>query len=224
MRVVFQAGYYPDRAHDRKRRTEDYWNSYFYVWGVKVGRHRRNFYILTPQRVNITAHNFSRVRKTFGKWAAGQVPGFSKEEKPILVPVPSKDALPGKGKYRSLQMTTEAFAGTDYADCVLDGLRWKKEAQKAHEGGTRKRVDLLPLLQADASVKGKKVVLVDELFSTGGSLLAAKDALEAAGAEVLGAITCGKTIYDFKTPAFGDGEIELTRELADWPGSVATLL
>lgn len=66
-------------------------------------------------------------------------------------------------------------------------------------------------------MKGKKVVLIDELFSTGGSLLASSDALSAAGAHVLGAITCGKTIYDFNTPAFGSQEFELTKELFDWP-------
>jgi hypothetical protein len=47
-------------------------------------------------------------------------------------------------------------------------------------------------------------------------LLASMDCLTAAGANVLGAITCGKTIYDIKTPAFGTEQIELTAELADW--------
>jgi predicted amidophosphoribosyltransferase len=156
------------------------------------------------------------VRKTFGEWAAGEVPRFSKEP-PAFVPVPSKDGLVGKGDYRSLKMVTEIFKDTAYAEHVLDGLRWKKEAQKAHEGGTRDRAILLPLLEASPTAKGKRVLLIDELFSTGGSLLASSDRLTAAGAEVLGAITCGRTIYDFKTPAFGTQEFELTTELSDWP-------
>jgi adenine/guanine phosphoribosyltransferase-like PRPP-binding protein len=116
-------------------------------------------------------------------------------------------------------MAVEAFKDTPYADHVLDGLRWKKEAQKAHEGGSRKRADLVPLLEASSSVKGNRIVLVDDLFSTGGSLLAASDRLTAAGAEVVGAITCGRTIYDFKTAAFGTQEFDLTKELSDWPGT-----
>ena len=218
MRVCFYCGYYPDRAHNQiKRRTEDYWNAYFYVWAVKVGTWRKNFYILTPGRLNITKNNFHLVRKTFGKWAAERLPTFAKAGI-VLVPVPSKDALVGKDDYRSLKMVREAFSETANAYAMLDALRWKKALTKAHEGGSRKRADLLPLLQTDPAVEGKKIVLIDELFSTGGSLLASADALIAAGAEVLGAITCGKTIYDFNTPSFGSQEFDLIQELADWPG------
>jgi orotate phosphoribosyltransferase len=60
-------------------------------------------------------------------------------------------------------------------------LRGTKEAAKAHEGGSRERALLFPLLEASPEVKGKQVVLVDELFSTGGSLLASSDRLIAAG-------------------------------------------
>src|SRR5437899_2038418 len=48
-------------------------------------------------------------------------------------------------------MGVETFKETPYAGRVLDGLRWKKEAQKAHEGGSRKRADLLPLLALKSS-------------------------------------------------------------------------
>jgi hypothetical protein len=218
MRVVFFCGYYPDRAHKLQHRTEDYWNAYFYVWAVKVGTFKRNFYILRPSRLNITNDNFQLVRKNFGKWASEQLPRFSKLPLSV-VPVPSKDGLIGMASYRSLQMTVEAFKDTPYADCVLDGLRWKKEAQKAHEGGPRKRAVLSPLLKALPSVHGRRIVLFDELFSTGGSLLSSSDRLTTAGADVLGAITCGRTIYDFKTPPFGTQEFDLINELSDWPGA-----
>src|ERR1700689_4563829 len=110
MKIIFYCGYYPDRAHKELRaRTEDCWNAYFYVWAVKVGSFKRGFYILTPQRVNITQSNFALVRKTFGQWASEQIQEFSKA-KPALVPVPSKDGLVGKTTYRSLDMAREAFA------------------------------------------------------------------------------------------------------------------
>jgi hypothetical protein len=217
MKVISYCGYYPDRAHkELKRRTEDYWNAYFYVWAIKVGSHKRDFYILAPQRINITKTNFGLVRKTFGKWASEQIPKLSKGE-PALIPVPSKDGLVGKGTYRSLDMVREAFAGTKYARCVVDGLRWNRQVSQAHVGGARSRDILLPLLNASKEVKGNQIILIDELFSTGGSLLACADCLTTAGAKVLGAITCGKTIYNFDRPAFGTQEFELTAELADWP-------
>ena len=217
MKVVSYCGYYPKRAHEELApRPEDYWNAHFYVWGVKVGTHRRDFYILTPQRLDIDKNNFALVRKTFGKWAMEQIPKLF-EDDVILIPVPSKDALPNRKDYRSLKMLREAFAETAYANKVVDGLRWIREIPQAHAGGARSRGILLPLLKVNADVKGKRVVLMDEVLSTGGSLLACADCLRAAGAEGIGAITLGRTIYDFETPAFGTQEFDLTAELSDWP-------
>jgi hypothetical protein len=215
MKVISYCGYYPDRAQNIKPRTEDYWNAYFYVWAVKIGKFKKNFYIKTPSRGNITSANFATVRKTFGNWAASQLTNLSTEARK-LVPVPSKDALAAATTYRSFEMVTESFKGTSYASSVLDGLRWTEEAQKAHEGGSRKRNDLLPLLTAATATKGETIVLIDEVYSTGGSLLAASDRLVTAGATIAGAITCGKTIYDFNTPAFGTQQFDLTKELSDW--------
>lgn len=218
MKVIFYCGYYPKRAHEQlARRTEDYWNAHFYVWGVKVGSHRKNFYILTPQRLNITKDNFPLVRKTFGKWVAEQIPKLSTGAPIILVPVPSKDALPTAKDYRTLKMAREAFADTDYKNNAVDGLRWSRKVPAAHAGGARSRGILMPLLKTNADVKGKQVILVDDLLSTGGSLLASADCLKADGATVVGAIVLGKTVYDFNTPAFGTGEFDLVAELADSP-------
>lgn len=161
----------------------------------------------------INAKNFNLVRPTFGKWIAKCVGGA---EDAVLVPVPSKDGLLAANSFRTLVMTNEAVSGTDLATRVVGGLKWKQALTKAHEGGSRNRKVLAPLLQVDESLKGKKVILIDDLISTGSSLLAAEDALTAAGCTVLGAITCGKTIYDLNTAHFGEQEFELTNELADW--------
>jgi hypothetical protein len=56
----------------------------------------------------------------------------------------------------------------------------------------------------------------------GSSLLAAGDVLEQAGATVLGAVVCGKTIHDLNTKHFGEQEFDLTAELADWNGGSAS--
>jgi hypothetical protein len=176
-------------------------------------------------RLKITKTNFSEARKTFGQWAVGQISKLGAKGEVKLVPVPSKDGLSSASTYRSLKMAEEAFAGTSYVvdgttyvSSVVDGLRWKKKVSQAHAGGSRSRAVLLPLLETTANLKkADKVILVDELYSTGGSLLACAGRLAATGVEVLGAITCGKTIYDFNTPAFGTVEFELTTELSDWP-------
>jgi len=116
-------------------------------------------------------------------------------------------------------MPQQALKGTEYEASVFDGLRWTNELQQAHEGGTRRRADLSPLLQTKGDLKGKQVVLIDDLVTTGRSLLACKDRLEAAGAKVLGAIPCGRTVYDAAEGPFTARDFDLTDESSDYRGS-----
>jgi predicted amidophosphoribosyltransferase len=115
-------------------------------------------------------------------------------------------------------MAQQTLKGTAYENDVSDVLRWNKTLAKAHEGGPRKRADLLPHLdlKAGIDVKGKRIVLIDDLVTTGAQLLACKDRLEAAGAKVIGAITCGRTVYDNSAGPFLARDFDLTEELSDY--------
>jgi len=219
MKLIHACGYYSGlavKAGKPRPRNPPFWEAYMFCWAVKSGEFHGNFYIERKEgRLNITRNNFQLVRPTFGSWAAKNLPTFT-EESLLVVPVPSKAALIGVEAYTSLEMTRQALKGTTYENCVLDGLRWTEKLQKAHEGGPRKRADLLPLLQVTSDVKEKKIVLIDDLFTTGGSLLACQDRLSAEGATVLGAITCGRTVYDATEPPFKARKFELTEELSDY--------
>jgi hypothetical protein len=70
MKVRFLCGYYSDLAHkQKKRRPEDYWDAYFFCWGVKVGAFKRDFYIhAAAGKTRVTKNNFDLARRTFGKW------------------------------------------------------------------------------------------------------------------------------------------------------------
>jgi len=143
---------------------------------------------------------------------------FSAEEL-YLVPVPNAEALTNVESYRTLKMVQEAFNETAYDGCALDALRWNKKRRKAHEGGSRKREDLFPLLDAVADVKDKNVVLIDEIVTTGGNLLASQDRLIAAGAKIVAAVTCGRSVYDLKDPPFKARSFELAEQLKDYQQS-----
>jgi adenine/guanine phosphoribosyltransferase-like PRPP-binding protein len=216
MKVHFVCGYYSDLAHNKKRRPEDYWDAYFYVWAVKIGSFRKKFFIHGADRkIGVTQNNFSVVRKMFGRFIAQQVQkdwGLEVD----LVPVPSKDGIIGAADFRTSRMLEESLVSTTFKGKSLKALYWSKELDKAHQGGSRRRDFLKEHLTTDIELKGRKIVLMDDLLSTGGSLLASKDFLENQGATVLGAVTCGKTIYDFKTKPFGRQSLELTEELSDF--------
>jgi hypothetical protein len=220
MKVHFLCGYYPDLAHKKKApRPEPYWDAYFFCWAVKVGRFKKSFFIRRKKgNIKITAANFNLVRRTFGievERASGKI---DQKGDALYVPVPSKDGVVGASHFRSLQMTKDALHGKPMLSRVNSGLRWKQKLTKAHEGGNRSRAALVPVLNADPGLKGKQIILIDDLLTTGSSILASVDVLTAAGATVLGAVVCGKTVYDFKTLPFGYQEFDLTEELADWDG------
>ncbi len=75
MRFTLFAGYYSDLAHRLKRRPEDYWDAYFYVWGVKVGSFKRKFFVHTSagKKVEINEANFSIARQMFGRFVVDRV-------------------------------------------------------------------------------------------------------------------------------------------------------
>lgn len=218
MRVSFICGYYPDLAHNTiARRPEPYWDAYFFTWAVKVGSFRRPFFLRRDDgNVRIQKDNFPLVRQSFGQFVANEVDDNYSGQDALLVPVPSKDRLRGVKAARSTNMLIEAMADTAYAAAVSDKVRWKGKLAKAHEGGPRGRDELRNHLEADPALVGRNVILVDDLLSTGGAMLACKDVVEGAGANVIGAVTCGKTIYTFDIPPFSRQEFELTGELADF--------
>jgi predicted amidophosphoribosyltransferase len=223
MNVASACGYYSDFAVKAtgvaRPRSPPFWEAFMFCWAVKSGEYHREFFIDKANgQLSITKDNFHLVRPTFGEWAARKLPTFAKGPL-LIIPVPNKVA-PDATTYASLEMVREAFKDTEYSDSALDALRWNKKLPKAHEGGPRKRADLLPLLdvrpEAKPALDGKQLVLIDDLVTTGGSLLACGDKLTEIGATVLGAITCGRAVYDLAEPPFGSREFELTTELSDY--------
>ncbi len=219
MKVHFISGYYSDLAHRKKPRPEDYWDARNYVWAVKTGEYKHKFLVHRPgKKVPMTAANIGLARKWFGDFIDYCLKEEEAPDDVLLVPIPSKDALSAARTYRSLTMLQEAMRGKKYERRVSDALRWTEQLAKAHEGGDRSRDFLKDRLKQRVDVKNKSVVLLDDLISTGSSMLAARDVLEECGALVLGGITCGKTIYDFDTKPFGMQSFTFENEIHEYRG------
>jgi Phosphoribosyl transferase domain len=222
MKVASCCGYYVELSGERNKRRPrkpPFYEAWMFCLAVKSGEFHRGFYIERQSgKVDITENNFRRVRPIFGAWVAKAVAKFAKDNKcdVLVVPVPSKDGVKGADTYRSLKMAKDALKGTPYDGAVLDALRWKTKLKPAHEGGPRKRAELLPHLEVTENVKGRCIVLMDDLLTTGGSMLACQHCLEKAGAKVVGGVTCGRTVYDEKLPPYKAREVEFTEELHDF--------
>lgn len=133
-----------------------------------------------------SALTLSRVcAKTSGSWIWSH--------HPILIPIPSDPRrLPTRGFHLPLLI---AQALSTQRECPLRrrGLTKPRssEVQAGRSRGDRLRA-LSGLFEASASLSGKCVLLVDDVFTTGATLSAARQALNAVGAQVLGAVVAAR--------------------------------
>ncbi len=97
-----------------------------------------------------------------------------------------------------------ATAGIAHGALVADGLDlpflYVRPKPKAHGMGN---------LIEGSVVKGQKVVVVEDLVSTGGSSLAAVDALRSAGIQVLGMVSVFSYGFDVATRNFYEADVSL---------------
>ncbi len=203
MIVHYMATYYSQWAHENLApRSQDQWYSFKFCRAVKNGRINGSLvfpWANKPETIN--EQSVARARWIFGLFIqhALQASGV---KNPVLVPVPSKDGLLGAADFRSLSMAREAIA-THGNWPLAPVLRFNQQLQPAHAGGPRGRGALQPFLQVVTPVPQGDIVLVDDILTTGGSLLASYDALDAVGRTPFAAIVCGHTVSDSLLSAFG---------------------
>ncbi|WP_026606094.1 phosphoribosyltransferase [Methylocapsa acidiphila] len=204
MKLFFMCGYNSDAAHDAEARPPAYQDAYRFCRAVRSGRFEQPFLIhMKTDKVSITQRNIGLARRAFGKFIAKRIAEEGSWSNPLLVPIPSEDALIDAKEFRSWVMVSEALAPIDLKWSLVDALFWTAPplSLDAHS--------VAPPMVCDFPVGGQAIVLLDDIVSSSASLFAARDCLRAEGAVVLGAIACGRLVHDFSGEAFGRQEIWL---------------
>jgi len=203
MIVYFMAAYYSQWAHQNMaQRSQDQWYSFKFCRAVK--NRRINGTLTFPWKSGpeiISADNIGRARLIFGLFIKYTI-DEQKWDAPVLIPVPSKDGLLNSSNFRSLEMTRESIVGHGSWP-IAPILRFSEALQPAHAGGPRGREALAPYLRVATPPPQGALILVDDLITSGGSLLASYDALAAVGRPPVAAIVCGHTVSDSLLSAFG---------------------
>jgi predicted amidophosphoribosyltransferase len=117
----------------------------------------------------------------------------------VLVIVPGHEALESNKK-RALARAAHALAKLDkrYVASADSLIRTKTVPKKTDTGIRDVNVDLNSITVTNpAELKGKIVVALDDTTTTGGSLTAARQLLERAGAKRVAAIAIGRTVKYF---------------------------
>jgi ComF family protein len=108
----------------------------------------------------------------------------------LLVPVPTATDHVRQRSYDQAKLLARALSrlsGLRYADCL-------RRLGQTHQVGASRRQRLIQLrtlfyIKKPRQVRGAKILLIDDVVTTGATLEAAADVLTMAGAKEVGAIT-----------------------------------
>lgn len=117
----------------------------------------------------------------------------------IIVIVPGHEAK-NSNEGRPLARAAQALAALDkrYVASVDTLIRTRTVPKKAAGGSRDRSVDLNSItVMSSGKLKGATVVVLDDTATTGGSLMAARELLKAAGAKKIAAVAIGRTVKYF---------------------------
>jgi hypothetical protein len=130
----------------------------------------------------------------FGTWAAKLILDLGLPKGPLVaVPSSSCITLGGDAKGRKLADAIAAHAPNHHA---LDALHWDGVMQKAQDGGERDADVLYSKLCVLDPMKPSTIILIDDVVSTGGHLIACARALRYFGHTVDHAIAAAQTVWE----------------------------
>ena len=189
--VHYFCSYYPQSAiAEGGIATQEQWDAIKFTKAVKY-RTINGWLHYRGERIDQS--RIGRPREIFGSFISSILTKNGLGDLP-LVPAPSKDGLVGAATFRTLDMLEECRSGRQWK--IEPILRMTSEITPASKGGPRGRYVLQPHIKMVAPASSSPVVLVDDLCTSGGTVLACFDILKSNGVEVAAAIVCSFTNRD----------------------------
>ncbi len=192
MRVVCFCTYLTDIVS--AWRPDDH-NAHDFIFAIK-GRDFKGYALIPfggqPQRIDNS--NRDRVVEWFGAMAAEYLRTTETEGPISLVPIPgSKCDRQSLGTPRTAALANAISGAFGPGARVCDMLRWKAALASANEqGGSRDPKFLLANLVRTGPVPSGRLILVDDVLTSGGHLQAAEALIHAAGHQVEVALCAGR--------------------------------
>ena len=129
---------------------------------------------------------------TFCDWLLAAYEKLEEKDFDAVVPVPAFEC-----KTTRLSELAEKFSLLSGIPFRPEHLNKIRKTEKQHKlSASERRLNLIGAFSADSSVYGKKILLVDDIFTTGSTVAECANALYDKGAEKVCIITLFKTRYD----------------------------
>lgn len=129
---------------------------------------------------------------TFCDWLLAAYEKLEEKDFDAVVPVPAFEC-----KSTRLSELAEKFSLLSGIPFRPEHLNKIRKTEKQHKlSASERRLNLIGAFSADSSVYGKKILLVDDIFTTGSTVAECANALYDKGAEKVCIITLFKTRYD----------------------------
>ena len=182
--------YYSMRHAIEEATKQESWNAIKFCKAVKHKTIKGYLTVPLKPPFKIDQTNVIAARQIFGNLARGELGDLF--DRAYFVPVPSKDSW-NSPDFRSLQMVREAIP-EDARHRVLPLLKFNAERERASQGGARGYHATKPFLSITGRLPNAPLILIDDIVTSGGTLIAARNTLRDAQAIVPAAVVCGKTV------------------------------
>lgn len=178
---------------DPQQFVDQDWKSRYICLAVKgdVEALERAYVWLNGHKYN--HENYHLIVQRFQRWAAAKVRELGIEN-PVLAPIPNSSTTPDTGDYATKSLAQGIQAAIGASAVVFDGLRFKNAMPSARKGGVRNPRILLANMVVTSPLPAGQIVLIDDVCTSGGHLLAAQHLI--GEKRVTCAITCGRTVHE----------------------------
>jgi hypothetical protein len=160
--------------------------------------------------IKIRDANKDDALRWFAEFASAQIAKLLPKKAYGLVPIPNSHVIQTSAPdFRTAQMARAIQNASGYPLVVSPSLRWSRVMQKSHEGGPRAAADLLPFLIWVGPKPEHEVILVDDVYTLGGHMQAAKWKLQATNINPVLGLSCGYTCHSQMDNVYAVQEAEV---------------
>lgn len=186
-------GGYPSYARSGDPWRDVEWCAYKLVQALKGNPIRGYAWLRTMggKPVRITAEDPSQAFEIFGEWAGSTLRAIGAGG--LIVPVPASGCTARGADPKGVRLA-EAAARHAPGWRVDPMLWWERALPKASDGGSRDPDLLIGNLWLSTPVPKEPIVLLDDVVTTGGHLIACARGLTNHGASVTAAICAAQTV------------------------------